>query len=334
MSNINWKRLLDSHGVEYIERGRSVVKGNIAVHCPMCGNADGGHHMGINLSNGYWGCWRNTQHRGKSPIRLLMSLLKVSFAQACDLAGLDERYVDPEGWDSIKHNPFEHDDQVDNSARVTQLRMPDEFREITSAVRTTRFFNYLERRGFPLSTISELCRLYRLRAAVIGDFKDRVIMPYYMDAKLLTWTGRAVGETKMRYLDLAIDKSITPAKQMLYNFNATRRPDKVLLVVEGPMDALKADFFGRMHGVRAVALSTNSMSDSQIYLLEEIALNFEKILIVMDNSNELGVIDSMRIKDKLSQISNIGFVKVPFGKKDCGDLTSAEVVSFAKGLIA
>jgi hypothetical protein len=333
MSNINWKRLLDQHGVEYIEKGSSVVKGNIAVHCPMCGNADGGHHMGINLTTSWWGCWRNTQHRGKSPIRLLMALLKVSFAQACDLAGLDERYVDPEGWDSIKHNPFGHDDQVDKSARVTQLRMPDEFREITSAVRTTRFFNYLERRGFPLSTISELCRLYRLRAAVIGDFKDRVIMPYYMDAKLLTWTGRAVGETKMRYLDLAIDKSITPAKQMLYNFNATRRPDKVLLVVEGPMDALKADFFGRMHGVRAVALSTNSMSDSQIYLLEEVSGNFEQIFVVMDNGNSLGVVDSFKMKEKLATIKNIDFLAIRHEYKDFGEMPPDVIVKFCKELI-
>src|ERR1019366_5803935 len=333
MSKINWKRLLDSHGVEYIERGSSVVKGNIAVHCPMCGNADGGHHMGINLSNGYWGCWRNTQHRGKSPIRLLMTLLKVSFAQACDIAGLDAETVDPEGWDSIKNNLFEHDDQVDKSARVTQLRMPDEFREITSAVRTTRFFNYLERRGFPLSTISELCRLYRLRAAVIGDFKDRVIMPYYMDAKLLTWTGRAVGETKMRYLDLAIDKSIAPAKQMLYNFNATRRPDKVLLVVEGPMDALKADFFGRMHGVRAVALSTNSMSDAQTYLLEEVSGNFEQVFVVMDNGNSLGVVDSFKMKEKLATIKNIDFLAIRHEYKDFGEMPPDVIVKFCKELI-
>ncbi len=215
MSKINWKRLLDQHSIEYIERGSSVVKGNIAVHCPFCGNADPSHHLGINLSNGYWGCWRNSDHRGKSPVRLLMALLHMSFAQACDLAGMDEETIDPDGWDSIKHNPFGEDTQIIKSARAAQLRMPDDFKEITLAIRTTRHFRYLEDRGFPTKDIPELCRLYRLRAAVSGDFKDRVIMPYYVDANLMTWTGRAIGETKMRYLDLEISKSIIPPKQVM-----------------------------------------------------------------------------------------------------------------------
>ena len=334
MSNINWKRLLDQYHVEYIEHGSSVVKGNIAVHCPMCGNADQGHHMGINLTNSYWGCWRNRNHRGKSPVRLLVALLQVSYAQALDIAGLDDSFIDPDGYEAIKNNLFQHRDEVHeeiNKAFSLPLMLPPEFENITKQrVRHSRFLQYLERRGFPKAHIEELCRVFKLKAAVSGQFKDRVILPYYMDGKLVTWTGRAIAETQMRYMDLSIERSIIPAKKTFYNFNATRRPNKVLLVAEGPFDAVTCDFYSAEYGVRCVALSTNSMTDEQTYLLEEAAPNFEQVLIVMDNADSLGVIDSFRLKEKLSTIRNIGFTSLPRSYKDFGEMPQSAIVKFCK----
>jgi len=334
MISINWKRLLDQKGVEYIERGSSVVKGNIAVHCPFCGNADGGHHMGINLTNSYWGCWRNRQHRGKSPVRLLMALLKINYESARDIAGLDDSFVDPDGYEAMKHNMFQsHDNDAVEKENKT-LEFPKEFEAITHGrIRHSRFMNYLERRGFPRSHAEEVCRVFKFKAAVTGTFKDRVIMPYYMDGKLVTWTGRAIAETQMRYMDLSIEESIIPPKNTFYNFNATRRPNKVLLVAEGPFDAVTCDFYSAEYGVRCVALSTNSMTDDQTYMLEEVAPNFEQVLIVMDNASSLGIVDSFRMKERLSTIKNIGYTGLPRGYKDFGEMPENAIVKFCKEIV-
>ena len=335
MATINWKRLLDSKGVVYLESGAGVAKGNIVVACPFCGGSDF-HYLGVSLTNSWWGCWRNQSHRGKSPVRLLVALLKISYGQALELAGLDASFVDPDGYESIKNNLFKKQEALEQSEpqTVTKLTMPKEFEEINPArIRHLRAFNYLaDTRGFPRNHLTALCKYYHLRFAVAGDFKDRIILPYYMDGRLVTWTGRAVGETRMRYLDLSIAQSVLPAKRTFYNFNATCRPAKILLVQEGPMDSLKVDMYAKEFSVRSISISTNSITEDQTYLLEEVSVNFDKTLIMMDAANSMGVIDSMRLKEKLAQIKNIGFVSVPFGRKDGGELTPEEVVSFAKGL--
>lgn len=334
MATINWKRLLDQQGIVYLETGAGVAKGNIVVACPFCGGSDF-HYMGINLTNSWWGCWRNKAHRGKSPVRLLVALLKISYGQALELAGLDESFVDPDGYEKIKNNLFSKQDFIEQSEsqRVTKLEMPKEFEELNpNKIRTLRFINYLIGRGFPKEDIAELCRFYKLRAAVSGKFKDRIILPYLDGGEVVTWTGRAIGETNMRYLDLSIEESVTQAKRTFYNFNATGRRAKVLLVQEGPMDSLKVDMYSKLYGVRSVSISTNSITEDQTYLLEEASVMFDRVLVMMDAANSMGVIDSMKLKEKLAQIKNIGFVNVPFGRKDGGELTPLEVIKFAKEL--
>jgi DNA primase len=263
-----------------------------------------------------------------------MPLLKVSFEQAKEIAGDDDTTLDVSEWDSIKHNLFRKTEDTVKSARANQLRMPDEFEEIThNRVRHSRFLQYLERRGFPKAHIAELCRVFKLRAAVSGPFKDRIIVPYFMEGELVTWTGRAIAETHMRYMDLSKDMSIVPPKSTLFNYNAACRKAKVLLVAEGPFDSITADFYSRDYGVRCVALSTNSITEQQTYILEEVSVNFEQILIVMDNASDLAVLDSYKMKEKLATIKNIGYTGLPRGYKDFDEMSQSAIVKFCKEIL-
>lgn len=338
MAAIDWIKLLNTNHIEYITKGSGVKKGNVVVACPFCGGSEW-HYMGIELDTGYWGCWRNKSHRGKSPVRLLMALLKVSYETARDIAGLDESYADPEGYEAIKHNLFKKhavmEVETDETIGRKIMELPREFEEISpTRVRHERFIRYLvEKRGFEKQHIMELCRMYRLKAAVSGMYKDRIIMPYTIGSDVVSWTGRAIADTTLRYLDLSEEESVVPPKHTLYNFNVTRRPDKILLVHEGPFDAVKVDYYGHQLGVRSVALSTNSITEDQIYLLEEVSVNFKKVLMVMDSANSVGVVDSYRLKEQLAQIRNIGFAKIPAPFKDGGDMPRNSVIKFVKGLL-
>lgn len=333
---INWERLLQQHGVEFIERGSNVKRGNINIHCPFCGAADPSHHMGINLETSWWGCWRNQNHRGRSPLRLLVALLGISWRRAREIAGVDEDYVDPDGFTALAARLLSvMPDTVaaDKDERV--LLMPREFREITDSVATRRALEYLiDARGFDEDTVQDLIRDYSLKFSIVGSFKDRVIMPFYYFKSLVTWTGRAIGSSSLRYKDLDLESCVVPAKEMLYNHDSTLQRGRYLVVVEGPMDALKLDFYGKPYGVRAVALATNSISDEQIWLIEDAATKFRKVFVMMDNASILGVVDSMRMKEKMTQIANLSFVPVPEGYKDAGEMPKKAVIDFCKGVTA
>lgn len=336
MRAINWVRVLTSAGVEYVERGPNVKRGEINIQCPFCGQADPSHHLGLNLEKGWWACWRNQSHRGKSPVRLLVKLLRCSFARACELAGITGDYVDPDGFDAVAARIMERD----GLSRVEEVRrdflqLPQaEVASIQRSGRTRRHWDYLTiERGFLEDDIPLLEEAYGLRAGVSGKWQDRIILPYLVNAEIVTWTARAIADSQIRYRDLSLEESITPPKLTLYNHDASLAGGEVLLVVEGPFDSLKLDCYGAEWGVRAVGLSTNSIQEEQIYLIEEASERFRRTLIMMDNAGALGVVDSLRMKEKFSQVRNAGFMAVPFGRKDGGDLSPREVVTMARSLI-
>lgn len=333
-NQINWERILQEHSIQYVERGPNIKKGEIGITCPFCGAADSSQHMGLK-DNGWWACWRNSSHRGKSPVRLLVKLLGISYYRARELAGLDNTYIDPDGFGvfadkllgRVKDAP-----ERDSSDAGQVLALPTDFWHIERQGRTRRFWDYLvEQRGFGPRDLADLCQKYQLRAAIAGDYKDRVILPYIVQNRIRQWTGRAIAEARLRYKDAPIDLAGLATKSLLYNVDAHRgKGNTVLAVVEGPIDALKLDFYGRAQGVRAVALSTNNITDDQLFELEAIAPHFKRALVMLDTEKQLGIVDSMRVKAKMTQIPNLQIEPVPFGRKDCGELTPREVFQYTR----
>lgn len=337
MAVVNWRRVLAEAGIEYVERGPNVKKGELGIQCPFCGAADHSQHMNLNLENGWWRCWRNkAEHSGKSPVRLLVKLLGVTYERARDMAGLGESYTDPDGFTEVAARLMARGAPVatvESRAATPRLKFPDEFIRIDANGRTARFWDYLVGRDFIWEDIPYLCQDYSLWAAVRGDFKDRVILPYIVDTKLVTWSGRAIADATIRYKDLATDIAGVTAKSLLYNYDCHRCHNrKVLAVVEGPFDAIKLDFYGKDQGVRAVALSTNDITEEQVYELETMAPEFGRVIVMLDTATQLGLVDSMRLKSRLSQIRGLEIAPVPFGKKDCGELTPREVFQYTRGL--
>lgn len=337
MRAFDWRRCLSEQRVPFIEKGPNVKRGEINIRCPFCGSADPSFHMGISEETGWYSCWRNrSQHSGKSPLRLLMKLLRVPYERARELAGLGESYVDPEGFDAMAAKIMGRDGGTGRKEEVRRrtLDLDPAFRPIGPHGRTARHWDYLLGRGFADGDIEALGRLYGVCAGG-GDYEGRVVLPYYQDGDLVTWTARAIGQSSARYLDLSRDESILAPKQTLYNHDAiVEGPGAaagLLLVVEGPFDALKLDFYGRPYGVRAVALSTNSVTEAQVYLLQSSEGRFARRAVMMDqNASGLGVVDSMRMKQQLSLIDGVEVLPVPYGAKDGAELTPAEIARWCQ----
>lgn len=329
---INWRRIITDNGIEHIERGANVKRGEINIKCPLCGPADPSFHLGLNLDNGWWACWRNKMHRGKSPVRLLMALLRVPYWKARELAGLSADYVDPEGFTAVVARILGHAAVVEGPKSEARrfLQLPSDVIPISEkAPRSRRHYEYLaEDRGFGFFT-RDLCDLYDLCAAR-GVWVDRVLIPYFIGGELVTWTARAIAESRIRYRDLAVDDCLVPPKETLYNYDCIAAGGKVLLICEGPVDALKLDFFGFGAGVRAVALSTNSMTDEQLYMLEEARDQFLWLGVMMD-ATPAGTAATTVMCDQLAHL-NARSIPVPYQRKDAGALAPHQAIAFADRL--
>lgn len=325
MRPLDWRRVLGEERVPFVERGPNVKRGEINIKCPFCGSADPSHHMGLNLESGYWACWRNENHRGKSPLRLLMALLHIPYWKAREVAGLGETFIDPEGFDAVAARVLGRLklEQGQSPFRKEFLRFPSDFAPLLG-VSCRRHLAYLRSRGFDM--LEDLVDLYDLQRGG-GVWQDRVIIPYFIGQDLVAWTGRAIAYSSLRYRDLEVDECLVPIKETVYNYDCIAKGGKVLVLVEGPVDALKIDFYGRTVGVRAVALSTNSITDEQAFMLEEAEDQFERKLVMMDQSSMLAnVVDSMRMKQRLGFIRGLETTGVPFDRKDAGALTAREAI--------
>lgn len=326
----DWLDFFREHHISYVLAGPNIKRGEAGIKCPFCASADPSHHMGISLELGWWSCWRNrSMHSGKSPLRLIMKLLNVPYGRARQLAGLGDDYVDPEGFDAIAARLMGRN----NEARPGQverryLEFDRDFVPITDKFKTRRAWNYLyATRGFNdhANDVDDLVHNYKLMTANSGMFQDRVIIPYYEDKKLVTWSARAIGESEMRYRDLPLKHCLLPPKKTLYNCDAILEGGKILCLVEGPMDVMKMDFYGKPYGVRAVGLSTNSISERQSFLLQPASETFDLVVTMLDNATRIAIADSFRMQADLFFLRNLKSKPIPFGKKDTGALLPQEV---------
>jgi len=334
---IDWRDVLSRHRVEFVERGANVRRGELNIQCPFCGSADPSHHMGLSPESGWWACWRNAEHRGKSPVRLLVKLLGVTVKQARELAGLHDDWVDPEGFGSAVARfmgrlvapvvPVEEERVLHPPAHASPvLDMP--------GYQADRFLQYLWMRGFNRAGRDPfmLCDQYGLMGAVRGDYAQRVILPYMHEDKMVAYTGRAITDATVRYKDASVDDCIVQVRHTFYNANALHdRSAHTLLVVEGPFDALKLDFYLRPLGARAVAISTNNLSRQQQDVLREAAQNFISVPLMLDLTKPLDAGAAMRMRSGISDIPNMRIVMSSGSDrkiKDAGAMTPSEVLHF------
>lgn len=327
MTVFDWRRFLDENGVDYVETGPNVKTGELNIACPFCGD-DPSHHLGMNPENGFWSCWRDPAHASKYPQRLIHALLRCTWAEACRLAGLDGEAQAPVG--SLS----------DLKARIQKLsagRKPLAIEEQEWARGIHRvgerpsadhpFAVYLHRRGFDVDDHETIVRRYGLRCARTGDFAMRLIFPIYFRKKLIGWTGRDItNRSRIRYKAHPEGPIV---RNVLFNFDNAAKGGRVLVLVEGPMDAVKLDFYGREYGVHAVALMGSVLTAPKLVQLAALRQRYDACVLLLDRD---AFAKALVMRRHLGLVgATLG--RLPDGVDDPGELAPQAARRYARALV-
>lgn len=302
---MDWVGFLNDNHIEWVSRGPNTARDHISIKCIWCGEEDPSEHLGISLTTQAWGCLRNAAHRGHAPSRLIAALLGCSYSQA-QIIEAQYSKADPDALPSLSGNlvaPVEVSEEL-----------PD-FRPIKPIGSTAKFWRYLEKRGFsdPEAVIGQ----YRLKCALTGRFKERLLIPFYQAEKLVAWTGRAIGPATARYLSSKLVKTTVFSEDELHHGGDQ------LFIVEGPFDALKLDFYGQQYGARATCVFGTAMSMDQIVILSTLCKRFRRVVVLFD-------FDAVEPSYEATEwLKNVTMGRLPDGVKDPGELSEKQIQEMA-----
>jgi hypothetical protein len=311
---MDWITFLDNSHIDYVTSGPNVRRGQIALKCPWCGDDDPSEHLSISLTKDAFGCWRNAKHAGRKPYSLVAALLGCSYSQARVIVG-QHSAPDPSNLDEAltalgaTHAPVQ-------GAKAPPEGLPPDFKPIKPTGLTGRFWRYLKNRGF--DDVGALIKEYGLLCCQHGRWKDRVVLPLYHKKQLVGWTARAIQPTVSapRYLS-----SSAAIKTIVFNEDTLMKGGKLLYITEGPFDAIKMDFYGEPHGLRATCLFGVNPTPSQIAALQTLTHKFDRVRILFDE----GAFDAaLQLRDWLPG-RNVRIETLPVGVSDPGSLNRKQI---------
>jgi hypothetical protein len=319
----DWPAFLTQNNIEFVSAGRyHVTAGNIAICCPLCPN-DTTFNLHISLSGRGWHCFRTDSHKSLTPQRLIQAILKCPRSYADSLvAGSEVALPGDRDFMSRLSALFEpiREEPMNTPAR---LHLPKSFRRIEPVGSSRMFYPYLERRGFKSDHVHDLFQRYDIRVVADGgQWHGRIIFPITMNKRLVTWTGRHIGGSPIRYLTLSIHDPETPALQTIKEtvlwYDQLKTASGTLVVCEGPFDALKVNYLGADRGVHATCLFGKSITDSQREHLEALD-RFERKIVLLDR----GMVDHLNPRGRFAVLEGAGFelVFLPQNVKDPGEFT-------------
>lgn len=319
-------RIFEENGIPYQLEGKNVKRGNMTIHCPFCGADDRGMHLGINLDDGAFSCWRDHTHRGRNTSRLIAILLDISIARARTLLGFE--IFDQEEYNKTLQSLMNGGSliPIKKLGGVDHLSLPPFFRTIDNSGLRKRFYHYLENRG--LKNINYLIKRYDLRSCFVDEFTNRIIIPVYINNELMTWTSRSIDkEAKLKYRDLSIDESVRHCKFCLLDYDNIKEGGEVLYIVEGPFDAF--NLRDKLpEGFEVTCLFTKQMTDEQSLLLYPILDLYSSVTILLDRDAVSQAISMLN--KQFSGWPNVGVRYLPEGIKDPGELTKEQVERLLK----
>jgi hypothetical protein len=239
---MKFTEILDQYNIPQApEHHRHGTEGWVQFDCPFCGPNSQRFHMGFHLISGHVNCWKCG---GKNLFEVLREITGGTHKHVHQLiSDLDSVIVPLE-------EPLRH------------LELPPGLHPLGVLHR-----QYLTKRGL---IPNEIETLWKVQATPIyGRMPWRLFIPIHHQGRLVSWTSRAIGNSKRRYISAKSHQELIPHKHLLYGADFARH---TAIVVEGPVDVWKI-------GPGAVATFGTSYTKKQFTHL----LEFPRRVICFDN---------------------------------------------------
>jgi hypothetical protein len=308
---IDWRGLFNSINVPYRDQGKNWSQGNINIKCPFCID-DPSFHLSVAEDKPVYFCRRDARHKGGNLI-FMLSRLGISKSEAVLLIS---RHFDG------KRYVFEQQTTpIREIGRAVQI-----WGRFVGAETSFECCEYLRSRHFINPEI--VCRLYDLRMAREGSWARRVLMPFRDDdGDIVSWVGRAIDPDREPRYKME-DVSLPP---LLYMPRLTRR---ILLIFEGPFDALKIAVASEGEDVSTLAILGKHLSVGKLLLLNRLAQDAGAIYWTPDQGTPLGetnaILAAMRQANPGKPMTCL---RLPSGMKDAGEFTYGDALKWISTIL-
>ena len=294
-------KLFDFYHIEYTEHGKNVGSGWVGLKvCPICGIT--GNHLGINIQSEYWHCW-GCGGKG-NPVNLIKEILKININETLEII---KKFYNG----ALEFNIKETGDKVILPSNVTELCQSGG--------------DYLKSRGFNPIYIRDKYQVQQTGMSskvslgeITSDFSYRIIIPIWMNRKLVSYTGRDyTGLREPKYKHSFIEACIIPPSSCIYGIDFVK--DKAI-IVEGPTDVWRM-------GDGTISLQGIQWTREQLVYLSE--KNLKKAVVLYDSGKE----------EEATKLANIltGFIPVVqvayLEEDDPGNLSDIEALKIKYQLI-
>ncbi len=298
MAIIDVRQLFDTIDVQWRDRGKNTSRNNITINCPFCGSSDYSGHLKVSEEKEAYYCLRDDRHAGTSIIRLLTEMgisrdHAIVLRNSCVLAGSRRT-------------------ASSTQAEKQRVLITAEWNKFSAASDNSRMVDYLKhRRGF--DNAYDTIRRYDLRYALRGEWAWRLLFPLPEQHAVEAWTGRDISDT----LEPKYRMSKESGDGMIY---LPRGPRSTMVIVEGPMDALKIVDATEHDDVSAIALLGKAINDPKRQRIMDLCNEVSRVIVALDNDASLN--SNRRVVTLLrSLLRDREIIKrrLPKGYKDAGE---------------
>lgn len=307
----------------------------LAIDCPTCVSngekrPDTKQRLWINASTGDFYCY-NCTWSGQLP-RLVQALSHTSLLGALRIMKGKTSELELLNYRLSNEVDFTFKELDEEDVTLPECQFPHGF-EFFSETRKkkTIFHKYLAKRGISLDYACELGWGF----STVGYTANRIIVPSFMDDRLVLWQARDVLEEKhpswgdkQVYRKVLNPKGVSKAK-VLYNFDVAREHEEIILC-EGFIDAAKAGenavaINGKtLHAAQLEALS-RTKAKSIVLLLDPDAFTDEKRYVNGPKKGRVRKPSSVeKARSMLSVLFDVRTVRLPDGM-DAGKYTHEEL---------
>jgi hypothetical protein len=250
-------KLYQDYQIPKWTEGKNVSAGWVNVQCPFCG--DDSNHLGFNLQDEYFKCWKCGWHPIKKTLSRLLGISEDEiFKLIIKYGGHSKRVRSPEPNIRIGVKKYKHPGNVKDLEPRHRRYLTERLFDPDQLVRDWHILG-----TGPVSLLDKI------------NYSHRVLAPIYWDGREVSFQSRDITDKhRLKYLTCPKEREIIHHKNIVYGW----QPDwyEKAIVVEGITDVWRL-------GSIAVATFGIEFTSIQAHV---IASNFEQVGILFDYEDQ------------------------------------------------